>query len=76
MPELTDLKVGNALILLEPRLGTLGQPPTLLSIARPGRRVITLMQTLGYCARSGRRNSDRPLGQSSMRGCSSVCSSA
>ena len=40
-------------ILLEPRLGTLGQPPTLLSIA--GRRVITLMQTLGYCARSGRR---------------------
>jgi len=46
---------GNALILLEPRLGTLGQPPTLLSIARPGRRMITLMQTLGYCARSGRR---------------------
>ena len=37
---------GNALILLEPRLGTLGQPPTLLSIARPGRRVITLMHVL------------------------------
>jgi len=51
----TDLQVGNALILLEPRLGTLGQPPTLLSIARPGRRVITLIQTLGNCACSGRR---------------------
>ena len=50
-----NLQVGNALILLEPRLGTLGQPPTLLSIARPGRRVITLMQTLGNCACSGRR---------------------
>ena len=50
-----SLQVGKALILLEPRLGTLGQPPTLLSIARPGRRVITLMQTLGNCACSGRR---------------------
>ena len=51
-PTLTRCAAGSgvlrqflALKLLEPRLSTLGQPPALLSIARPGRRVITLMQS-------------------------------